>query len=66
MGEWKIDELNALLPIGIINKIKALPPPLNTDGTDERVWPGDRLGRFHIANVYKPLCGYRELEVDAM
>jgi ribonuclease HI len=66
MGDWKIDELNALLPIEIINKIKALPPPQNTDGADERVWPGDRLGQFDIASAYKLLCGYRDLEVNAM
>ncbi|KAK2395606.1 hypothetical protein QL285_057330 [Trifolium repens] len=66
MGDWKIDELNALLPIAIINKIKALPPPQNTDGANERVWPGDRLGQFDIASAYKLLCAHREQEVDAM
>ncbi|CAJ2643605.1 unnamed protein product [Trifolium pratense] len=55
-----------MLPPEIISKITTLPPPIEADGADERGWPGDCMGRFTISNTYKLVCGYHELERDAI
>jgi hypothetical protein len=65
-GNWKMEILSSLLPMDLVNKIKALPPPRDADGSDERVWPGDRLRQFTVSSAYKMLAGYRELEIDDM
>jgi hypothetical protein len=65
-GNWKTHTLSLLLPPDIIRKITALPPPMDADGADERSWLGDRMGRFTISSAYKLVCGYHELETNAI
>ncbi|GAU41653.1 hypothetical protein TSUD_398360 [Trifolium subterraneum] len=64
-GNWKTQILSPLLPPEI-SKIIALPPPMDVDGADEHSWPGDHMGSFTISSAYKLVCGYHELEMDAI
>jgi hypothetical protein len=61
-----LDILSSLLPLDLVNKIISFPPPRNDDGADERIWPGDSLGRFTVSSAYQLLSGYREAEVEDM
>ncbi|XP_045810188.1 uncharacterized protein LOC123904586 [Trifolium pratense] len=55
-GNWKTRMLSLMLSPEIMSRITTLPPPIDTDGADERVWPGDPLGRFTISSCMRLPC----------
>jgi hypothetical protein len=64
-GNWKTHTLSPWLPPEIISKITTLPPPIDTDGADERGWPGNRRrdlpSQVHI-NLYVEIMSRRHMQ----
>ncbi|RYR53791.1 hypothetical protein Ahy_A06g029039 [Arachis hypogaea] len=52
-GNWKIRELNILLPDSVINKIRSTPPPSKEDIKDILFWRPNPEGEFTIKHTYQ-------------
>lgn len=45
-GEWDLPKFHLILPSNVVEKIRALPAPLPTDGSDRNVWSRTKEGDF--------------------
>lgn len=62
-GDWKMSIIQDVLPHEVAQLFPVLLPP-QPNSEDVCVWPGDRLGRFTVANAHSLLKGYHLMHVD--
>lgn len=52
-GDWNWEWLNRVLPMDVVEKIRALPPPCEIDGEDRIIWKGGKEGEYTVAEMYR-------------
>ncbi|MCI68610.1 hypothetical protein A2U01_0089871, partial [Trifolium medium] len=57
-GRWKLEVLVACLPVSLLHKIAAIPPPEESAGADSAYCIEDIAGSFSISDVYHALCRF--------
>jgi hypothetical protein len=57
-GDWDWNMLNSWVPLNIQEKIGALLPPSDNNGSDKQICKESAGGIFSIAGMYHALCGY--------
>ncbi|CAJ2632916.1 unnamed protein product [Trifolium pratense] len=57
-GRWKLEVLATCLPVSLLRKIAAIPPPEESVGADSAYCMEDTAGNFSISAVYHALCRF--------
>lgn len=52
-GHWKFDELRAVLPTSIVQRLLAIVPLAEANGRDRCLWPGNKLGQFSVSTALR-------------
>ncbi|KAL4307123.1 uncharacterized protein LOC107605009 [Arachis ipaensis] len=61
-GEWDLENLVALLPTEVLNKIRSIPPPKDSQGEDRIRWNHTANGDFTVALAYRILINHSSME----
>ncbi|GAU12817.1 hypothetical protein TSUD_73040 [Trifolium subterraneum] len=64
-GSWNWQLLEAWIPENIMNKIAAIPPPCEENGSDEPVGICNNSNGFSVTNMYEQLCGIVRENVES-